>query len=89
MRPELKARILRVADTVRVFRYYEELVKDMARFSNIWNSTSDQMTKGLQDRDIDMLSKAILEGRKEAARLSYVLQRHERVVAKLGDKNET
>jgi hypothetical protein len=86
MRPELKARILRVADTIRIFRYYEELVSDLARFSNVWNTTSEQMKKGLQTRDVDMLSRAILENVKEAGRFSSVLQRHERIVAKMGDK---
>lgn len=86
MRPELKKRILRVADSVRVFRHYQDLVKEMASFSNVWNSTSAQIQKGMETGDVDAISMAIRENRKGAESLSYVLRRHERVVEKLGDK---
>ncbi len=89
MRPELKTRILRVAEAMKVFRYYEDLVKNMAQFSNAWNATAEEMKKGLETRDVDLLARAIRENRKQAQRLSYVLERHERLVSNLGAKNET
>lgn len=87
MNPALKARILRVADQVKVVNHYRELVEAMAKISDEWNSSSSLMQKAMETRDVGLLSKAILENNKQAKSMNYIMERHERIAAKLGEQS--
>lgn len=88
MRFALQARILRVANQVAVLGHFAELVKTMAEFSDAWSASSADMKKGLQTHDVDLLSRAILENRKQAEQMSFVLRRYERIVSNLKEKDQ-
>jgi hypothetical protein len=87
MTPGLKTRILKVADQIKVVNHFRELVEHMGKLSDSWTSSAALMKKGLETRDVDMLSKAILENRMQAERMNYILQRYERIATKLGENS--
>jgi len=88
MRFALKARILRVADQVAVLSHFAELVKAMTGLSDAWSASSADMKRGLETHDVDLLSKAILENRKQAEQMSFVLRRYERIMSNLKEKDK-
>lgn len=83
MRDSLRKRLIRVASNLSQFRLYKEFYEEMASFSDKLNSSASVMAKALQDRDVDSLSKSLVENKKTAAELSFVLQRHQRILFKL------
>ena len=85
MKSELKNRILKIANNASLLRYYSELVRDMAMLSDAWNASSSRIKEGLEARDSNKLSLAILDNRKQAKQMSDALERYERILAKLGE----
>lgn len=83
MRDSLQQRLKRVASNIQQIRLYKEFYEEMADFSDRVNASASDMVKSLQDRDVGTLSKALMENKKIAAELSYVLQRHQRVLLKM------
>lgn len=84
MNLELKTRILRVAEQARLANILKEFVGTMADFADSWASSSSQLTKAIETRDVDLLSRAILENRKQAEQMNFVMKSYERVLSKLG-----
>jgi len=86
MRANLRVRLVRVASDIQHLKNYRDLVEAMAELSDQLNASASEMVSAFEARDVEAVSKAILENRKTARQINYVLQRHERIVQNLESK---
>lgn len=86
MRDSLRKRLLRVASDIKHLKNYHQFYEEMSGFSDSLNAMAAASVKALQARDVDLLSKSLLENKKVAQELSIALQRQQRILMKLESK---
>jgi len=83
MNSALKTRMVLAANKARIFMRYKALLKDVALMADKWSASAGLMRQALNNRDIDLLSRSILENHSQSKQMSELLKRHERIMANM------
>lgn len=89
MDPRLRVRIVRIASEIRYLRHYRSLVHAMGDISDAMNASASDMKAAMEGRDVDRLSRAIMNVNKVAKELEFVVQGHTRIIQNMEPSNET
>jgi len=85
MKARHKIRLLRLANNMKTMHYLSSFIEEMGEISNRVNAHAQEMDSALKSRDISALSAAIVANKKTASRMEVLLQRFERIVAKMNE----
>ena len=73
---------------MKTMHYLSSFIEEMGEISNMVNAHAQEMDAALKARDISALSSAIVANKKTASRMEVILQRFERIVAKMNEDNQ-